>query len=71
MKVFAVLTVARQVDGEYVFVKPEKAFMQASQADAYVVGLNKRYAEAIPSPGGPISCVCERGIFEIEVEENS
>ena len=33
MKVFAVITVARQVDGEYIFIKTEKAFKSAQKAD--------------------------------------
>lgn len=69
MKAFAIITVARQVDGEYVVVKVEKAFTQASKADAYAKGLAKKYSEAIPTPNGPMPCVCERGVFEIDVEE--
>lgn len=69
MKVFAIITLARQVDGEYCFVKAEKAFAQASKADAYAKGLAKKYSEAIATPSGPIACVCERGVFEIDVEE--
>lgn len=69
MKLFAVISVARQVDGEYVVVKAEKAFKQASKADAYAGGLAKRYTESISTPSGPIACLCERGIFEIELDE--
>lgn len=69
MKVFAVISVARQCDGEYVVVKTEKAFLQASKADEYAKGLSKRYAESISTPSGPIACICERGVFEIDVDE--
>lgn len=69
MKIFAVMSVARQVDGDYVMIKPEKAFKEASKADAYAQGVAKRYAESIQTPTGPIACVCERGVFELEVEE--
>jgi hypothetical protein len=69
MKVFAIISVARQVDGEYVVVKVEKAFKTAGKADEHAKTLAKRYAETIPTPGGPMACVCERGVFEIEVEE--
>lgn len=69
MKVFAVISVARQVDGEYVVVKVEKAFKKASKADDYAKGVAKRYTESIPTPGGPMACVCERGVFEIDVDE--
>lgn len=69
MKIFAIVSVARQVDGEYVVVKAEKAFKQASKADAYAAGLAKRYTESIPTPSGPIACLCERGIFEMDLDE--
>lgn len=70
MKVFAVMSIARQVDGEYCVLKAEKAFKTASKADEYVKGLAKRYAESIPTPNGPMACVCERGVFELDVEED-
>jgi hypothetical protein len=69
MKIFAIVTVARQVDGEYIVVKAEKAFKQASKADEYAGGLAKRYTESIPTPSGPIACICERGVFEMELDE--
>lgn len=69
MKVFAVVSVARQVDGEYIAVKPEKAFLQASKADEYSKGLSKKYAESVATPVGVIQCVCERGVIELDVEE--
>ena len=69
MKVFCVLSVARQVDGEYVIVKAEKAFLKASVADEYSKGLAKNYTENISTPNGMIACVCERGVFEMDVEE--
>lgn len=69
MKVFAVISVARQVDGEFVVVKVEKAFQKASKADDFAKSLAKSYSETIPTPSGSIQCVCERGVFEIEVEE--
>jgi len=69
MKVFAIMSVARQVDGEYVVIKAEKAFLQASKADEYSKGLAKRYTESIATPTGMMACVCERGVFELDVEE--
>ena len=69
-KVFCIISVARQVDGEYVVVKIEKAFTQASKADEYAKGLAVRYAESISTPSGIIACVCERGVFEIDVDES-
>lgn len=69
MKIFAIVSVARQVDGEYVVVKAEKAFKQASKADAYAASLAKRYTESIPTPSGPMACLCERGVFEMDLDE--
>ncbi len=69
MKVFAVISVARQVDGEYVVVKVDKAFLQASKADEFAKTLARSYTESITTASGPIQCVCERGVFEMEVEE--
>lgn len=69
MKLFAVISIARQVDGEYCVVKVEKAFTRSESADAFSKNLSKKYAEIIQTPSGPIDCVCERGVFEIDVVE--
>lgn len=69
IKAFAVITVARQVEGEYVAVKVEKAYTKASKADEYAKGLASKYAETIQTAGGPVPCVCERGVFEIEIDD--
>ena len=69
MKVFAIISVARQVQGEYVICKVEKAFTSATKAGEYANSLARQYAETIQTPSGPIQCVCERGVFEIDVQE--
>jgi hypothetical protein len=69
MKAFAIISIARQVDGEYCVVKIEKAYKDSSFAESYAKNLSKRYAETISTPNGPIDCVCERGIFEIDIED--
>jgi len=70
MKVFFVVTIARQVEGEMLSVRFEKVFTQASKADAYAKGLAKSFTETITVPGvGPVQFVCERGVHESEVEE--
>lgn len=69
MKVFAIITVARQVDGEYVLIKSEGAFFDKLKAEKFVSNLSRQYAETIDTPAGKIACICERGVFEIEVEE--
>jgi len=69
MKIFAIISAARQVDGEYVIIKAEKAFLKASQAEECFKNLAKNYAETIQTPTANIQCICERGIFEIDVED--
>lgn len=70
MKAFAIVSVARQVDGEYVVVKIDKAFLNREKAQTFAQNLAMRYNEQISMPDGTsISCICERGIFEIEIEE--
>lgn len=69
MKVFCIISIARQVQGEYVVCKVEKAFANSTKASEYANSLARQYAETIQTPSGPIPCVCERGVFEIDVEE--
>lgn len=74
--IFAVITVARQIDGEYVFIKTEKAFKKASQADKLLQELKKMYATdsgavkavKVTTPNGEAECICEVGAFELELE---
>ena len=65
---YAIISVARQVEGEYIVVKPEKAFRSKQKAEDEVNKLAKQYAETIQTPTGPIQCVCTRGVFEIDLE---
>ena len=76
-KLFAVITVARQVEGEYVFIKTEKAFRQAGKADDLLQKLKREYVASngevnvveIATPQGDAKCFCEVGAFEIELED--
>lgn len=69
-KVFFVVTIARQVEGEIVSVRFEKAFTTASKADAFAKTLAKTSTETINVPNyGPVNFVCERGVQECDVEE--
>ena len=76
-KVFAVITVARQVEGEYVFIKTEKAFRSAKKADDLLKRLKLQYTTAdgkfnpqiIETAQGKATCQCEVGAFEIDLEE--
>lgn len=75
--VFAVITVARQVEGEYVFIKTEKAFGSAKKADSLLQKLKSQYTTPdgkvnvvnIATPQGDAECFCEVGAFEIELED--
>jgi|TARA_Y100000034_G_C6773403_1_gene345145 hypothetical protein len=75
MKVFAVITVARQISGEYVFIRTEKAFEKASKADKLLKKLKSQYSNEdgtikpirIDTPQGTAECMCEVGAFELEV----
>jgi hypothetical protein len=69
MKIFAVISVARQVDGEWVCVKTEKAFKSSTSAEKYANNLARNYAEKITTASGVMNCICERGVFEIDVDE--
>jgi len=69
-KIFCVISVARQVDGEMCVVKVEKSFTTASKADDYSKSIAKKYAESINTPYGPMPFICERGVFEIDVEDD-
>lgn len=69
MKIYLIISIARQVDGEYCMVKTEKAFRDQSKANNFVESLSKRYAESIETPNGLIECVCERGVFEVDIED--
>lgn len=77
MKIFAVITCARQIDGEYVFIRTEKGFKSAAPADALLQKLKKESTgpdgKAIPvkisTPNGDAECFREVGAFEIEVED--
>lgn len=77
-KLYAVITVARQVEGEYVFIKTERAFKSAQRADSFLKTLKMQYAtldgkwkpQQVSTPQGDAVCMCEAGVFEIEVEES-
>jgi hypothetical protein len=76
-KVFAVITVARQIEGEYVFIKTEKAFATAAKADAYMRELKTQYTTpegksnpvSVTTQFGQAICMCEVGAFEMTIEE--
>ncbi len=78
-KFYAVITVARQVEGEYVFIKTEKAFKSAQKADSLLRSLKAQFVtpdgkwkpQLLSTSQGDVTCQCEVGVFEIEVDESN
>lgn len=68
MTIYVILSVARQVQGEFLLVKSEKAFSDKNKAEEFYNQLIKKYTEEIETPSGKIKCVCERAIFEMEMD---
>lgn len=69
MKIYCVTTVGRQIEGDIVSIKFEKAYKSKVQAESYVKDLVKVYTENVNTPTGPVQFVLERGIQEVELEE--
>ncbi len=70
MKIFAVVTIARQYEGDMISLRFEKAYAEISKAQEYVKQLAKTFTETINVPNmGAIEFFCERGYHEIDVEE--
>jgi hypothetical protein len=76
MKINVVTSIARQIDGEYVFVKIEGAFVNALKAENLMQNLKKSMSKdgkAVPTVvnvnNEKIECLMEIGAFEIELEE--
>lgn len=70
MKIFAIINVARQVDGDMVFVKIEKAFKSNTKADDYIKSYDKSSTEMIQNSSGfSVQCSCLKSVYEIDVEE--
>lgn len=68
MKAFLAVTVARQIEGDMVWVKVEKANTKASVIDQYVKQNANQYLETMNTEFGPIECQCIRSSMEIELE---
>jgi hypothetical protein len=68
MKVYFVMKVGRQINGEFFSIKPEKAFTenQKSELESYI-SAPVSSVEEIQTPDGVVKCVCEKLIFETEL----
>ena len=73
--IFCVTSIARQIDGEYVFVKIEGAFTDALKAEVLMQNLKKNMlkdGKVVPTVvnvnNEKIECLMEIGAFETELE---
>lgn len=70
MKVYVIANVARQINGEFIFVRMEKAFKEENGAKNYLNSVDSSYKDLVQNSNGfSVECMCSRGFFEVEVEE--
>lgn len=76
MKINVVTSIARQIDGEYVFIKVEKAFTQSDKANLFMNSMKnsllnngKNKSVTLTVDNQQIECLIEIGLFEVELEE--
>lgn len=73
--IYVVMTLARQIHGEYVFIRAEGAFKRASQADELVKKIAKGFVDPegkpkavkLSSPMGDTVCFGEVGAFTLDL----
>lgn len=69
-KIWVIVTIARQYDGDIVSVRFDKSYTKKELAEVYLSTLSKKFAETINVPGiGAVEFFCERGIHEIDITE--
>lgn len=75
-KFYAVFLVARQIGGEYIFIRSEKAFTTPEKATNHLENLKSQYVKddknvpvKLMTPNGEVECLCEIGVFDIIIEE--
>ena len=69
MKVFAILDVARQINGDMVFVKIEKAYSSITKAQEYLKTVEGNTTELVQNSSGfSVECSCLKSLYEIDVE---
>lgn len=75
-RIYVVMTVARQIQGDYTFIRAAGAFKRASKADELVKKIAKDFVDengkaktvSVSTPQGNAICFCEVGAFELELE---
>ena len=70
MKTFIIVNVARQINGEFIFVRVEKAFKDLKKAEDYLNSVEKNYKDVVQNSSGfSVECMSSRGIFDVEIED--
>jgi hypothetical protein len=67
MKLYVVINIASQIEGQLMVVKVEKTFPDRDNAEAHLKSLPNQAVETIPTEAGELKCVCQRSVFEIEL----
>ena len=70
MLIYCVTTVGRQLEGEMVSIRFEKAFKSKTKAEEFAKDLAKVYTQDVNTPTGPVQFVLERGIQDVEFDDN-
>ena len=68
LKAYIVIAVAMEVEGRLTAVKVEKAFNTRELAQKYMDSVPTTYPDRIKLPEHSLNCLCERNVYEIEVE---
>jgi hypothetical protein len=76
--IHVVITVARQIEGEIIMIRVEKAFRDPGKASAFAKEMQATYVEKqgqqkpvtlTTQEGQSVDCFCEIGVFDIELED--
>lgn len=67
MKIFLAVTTARQIEGDMIWVRVDKAHIRASEIDQFVKGSANSITD-FTTEFGPVKCLCTSGVMEVELE---
>lgn len=73
--VYVIAVAARQIDGEFFSTNVDKAFNNKEDADRHANIVRNKYTQhgksiptKISTPQGEMECMCEVGVFEMEIQ---
>lgn len=76
LKLLVVMRIARQLEGDYIFLDPEKVvsyerdeISARSSINNFVLANPINAVEKFSVQGEEIDCFIERGVFELEIDE--